>query len=225
MYTFRADTGTKVEKRGFTDNFTQLTDFLFPEKGIGLNIVRLSEKEFKYMKMGAGLFWGAFLLLLGIALIIKVVFNVDFPVFKVVAGIFLILLGIKMLFGRFMWPSHHFEPGETIFNERTYHSPESGKEYSVIFGKGVYDFTDVDPGENGYHVKISTVFGGSQIIISREMPVRITADAVFAGAELPDGNTAVFGSAVYQSDSWSPGTPALEIKVDVVFGGVQVTRR
>jgi hypothetical protein len=178
------------------------------------------------MKMGAGLFWGAFLLLLGIALVIKVVFNVDFPVFKVVVGIFLILLGIRLLFGRVMWPSHHhFDAEDTIFNERTYDSPEAGKEYTVLFGKGVYDFTGVDLSEGNFRVKISTVFGGSQIIISREMPVRIKADAVFAGAELPDGNTAVFGSAVYQSDSWSPDTAGLDIKVDVVFGGAQVIRR
>jgi hypothetical protein len=173
------------------------------------------------MKMGAGLFWGAFLLLLGVALILKVVFNLDFPVFKVVAGIFLILLGIRLLFGRFMW-THHFEPEDTIFNERTYDRPEPGKEYNVLFGKGVYDFTEVDLSEESFRVKISTIFGGSQIIISREMPVKINADAVFAGAELPDGNTAVFGSAVYQTDSYSTEKNTLDIKVDVVFGGAQV---
>ena len=177
------------------------------------------------MKMGAGLFWGAFLLLLGIALIIKVVFNVDFPVFKVLVGIFLILMGIKVLFGRFLIPSHHFEPEETIFNERVYDNPEPGKEYTVLFARGVYDFTNVDLSKGSFYVKISTVFGGTQIIISRDMPVKIKADAVFAGAELPDGNTAVFGSAIYESDSWSPDTAALDIKVDVVFGGVQVIRR
>lgn len=177
------------------------------------------------MKMGAGLFWGAFLLLLGIALIIKVVFNVDFPVFKVLVGIFLILLGIKVLFGRFLIPSHHFEPEETIFNERVYDNPEPGKEYTVLFAKGVYDFTNVDLSKGSFRVKISTVFGGSQIIIPRDMPVRIKTDVVFAGAELPDGNTAVFGSSIYESDSWSPDAAALDIKVDVVFGGVQVIRR
>ncbi|MCK4748148.1 MAG: hypothetical protein KAT15_13960 [Bacteroidales bacterium] len=175
--------------------------------------------------MGAGLFWGAFLLLLGIALIIKVVFNVDFPVFKVLVGIFFVLLGIKILFGRFMISPHHFEPEETIFNERVYDNPESGKEYTVLFAKGVYDFTNVDLSEGNFEAKLSTVFGGSQIIIPRDKPVRIKADAVFAGAELPDGNTAVFGSAVYESDSWSADTASINIKVDVVFGGVQVIRR
>ena len=175
--------------------------------------------------MGAGLFWGAFLLLLGIALIIKVVFNVDFPVFKVLVGIFLILLGIKVLFGRFIFPADRFNPEDTIFNERVYDNPESGKEYTVLFAKGVYDFTSVDLDKGNFNAKVSTVFGGAQIIIPRDKPVRIKADAVFAGAEMPDGNTAVFGSTIYESDTWSPDSAAIDIKVDVVFGGVQVIRR
>jgi len=174
--------------------------------------------------MGAGLFWGAFLLLLGIALVIKVVFQVDFPVFKVLVGIFLILMGIKVLFGRVFFPSHHFDPEDTIFNERVYDNPESGKEYTVLFARGVYDFTNVNLENGSFHAKVSTVFGGTQIIIPRDKPVRITADAVFAGAELPDGNSAVFGTTVYESDSWRSDTAAIDIKVDVVFGGVQVIR-
>lgn len=177
------------------------------------------------MKMGAGIFWGAFFLLLGIALVIKVVFQIDFPVFKVLVGIFLILLGFKVLFGRFGIHDRHFEPEETVFHEKVYDQPERGKEYTVLFGKGVYDFTGVDLENGTFHAKISTVFGGSQIIIPRDTPVRIKADAVFAGAELPDRNTAVFGTTVYESDSWSIDTACIDIKVDVVFGGVQVIER
>lgn len=177
------------------------------------------------MKMGAGIFWGAFLLLLGIALIIKVVFQVEFPVFKVVVGIFLVLIGLKVLFGRTVFPSRHFDPEETIFSERTYENPESGKEYTVLFAKGVYDFTNVDLSKGSFHTKISTVFGGTQIIVPRDVPVRISADAVFAGAELPDGTSAVFGSRVYESDTWSPDSNSINIKVDVVFGGIQVIHR
>jgi predicted membrane protein len=95
----------------------------------------------------------------------------------------------------------------------------------VLFAKGVYDFTDVDLSKGSYRVKVSTVFGGTQIIIPRYKPVRIKASAVFAGAELPEGNTAVFGDTVYESDSWSPDSAYIDIKVDVVFGGVQVIRR
>ena len=94
-----------------------------------------------------------------------------------------------------------------------------------MFAKGVYDFTNVDLEKGSFYAKISTVFGGTQIIIPRDKPVRIKADAVFAGAELPDGNNAVFGTTIYESDSWRADTAYIDIKVDVVFGGVQVIRR
>lgn len=175
--------------------------------------------------MGAGLFWGALLLVLGIALIIKVVFNVDFPVIKILIGAFFIILGLKILFGRVLIPEGKIGPHDTIFTEREYNNPESGKEYSVVFGKGVYDFTKVDLSDGDFDAKVSTVFGGSVIKIDDSMPVRIDADAVFAGAELPDGNTAVFGSSHYTSDSYNRDSSALNIKVDVVFGGVQIVRR
>ena len=175
--------------------------------------------------MGAGLFWGALLLILGIALIIKVVFNVDFPVFKIIVGAFFIFLGLKVLFGRVLIPEGKIGPHETIFSERNYDIPENGREYTVVFGKGVYDFTNVDLSEGNFDAKVSTVFGGSVIKIDDKMPVRIDADAVFAGAELPDGNTAVFGSSHYESDSYRRDTASLNIKVDVVFGGVQIVRK
>ena len=175
--------------------------------------------------MATGIFWGAFLLLLGAVLIIKVVFNLDFPVGKVIIGIFLVVLGVKLLFGRFGHHSFRGPSESTVFNERIYHNPDPDKEYSVVFAKGVYDFTGVDLSGGSYRTEISTIFGGSQIIIPREAPVRITADAVFSGAELPDGNTAVFGTTVYESESFSPDSAYIDIKLNVVFGGVQVIRR
>lgn len=177
------------------------------------------------MKMGNGLIWGGFLLLLGIALIIKVVFNVDFPIFKVLVGLFIIAIGLKVLLGRTAFPHGNIGPNDTMFNERVYDDPENGKDYSVIFGKGVYDFTNVDLSNGTFRVKVSTVFGGTVIKVRRDMPVRIDADAVFAGAELPDGNTAVFGSSYYQSDSYNSDSAYLHIQADVVFGGVQVIQK
>jgi hypothetical protein len=145
-------------------------------------------------------------------------------VIKILLGLFLVFLGLKVIFGKFVFPHGHFGPDETIFNERVYDQPENGKEYSVLFAKGVYDFTNVDLGQGDVRVKVNTIFGGSVIKIRRDMPVKIEADAVFAGAELPDGNTAVFGSAQYVSDSWTRDTSSLNIKVGVVFGGLQVIR-
>lgn len=174
--------------------------------------------------MGAGLFWGLLLLILGISLIIKVVFNVDFPIFKILLGLAIIFIGVKILFGRVLIPEGKVGPTDTFFSERVFDMPEDNKEYTVVFGKGVYDFTNVNLGENDFDAEVSTVFGGAVIKIKEEMPVKIEADAVFAGAEMPDGNTAVFGSTRYVTPAYRSDSAALNIKVSVVFGGVEVER-
>ncbi len=168
------------------------------------------------------------MIFIGLALIIRFVFNVDFPVYKVLIAGFFIYLGIRILFGSFGSIGTfnvHSGPNDVLFSEKEFVEPENNKEYNIIFGKGNFDFRDVDLSQGNMSVKISTVFGASELVIDRDMPVRINADAVFAGAELPDGNTAVFGSSTYESESFTPDSNHLKIKLDVVFGGAEVKRR
>lgn len=174
------------------------------------------------MKMGAAIFWGALLMVVGIALIIKVVFNVDFPIFKIIVAFFFIYLGLKILFGNFGMFSMKTGPNEVFFSEREYSGPYDFEEYNVVFGKGVYDFTDVDLSQGSKRVKLGTVFGATFIKVDPNMPVKIVADAVFAGAALPGGNTAVFGTSSYVSPSFEQDSAHLYIKVDAIFGGVKV---
>ncbi len=176
------------------------------------------------MKMGAGIFWGIILILIGLGIVIRVVFNVDFPVFKFIIAIFFIFLGLRMMFGSFGIFHFNFKKNDIVFNEKFVRGNPEDNEYNVIFGKGVFDFRDVDLSEGTVKVKINTIFGGSEILINSDTPVRINADAVFAGAQLPEGNTAVFGSSNYTSDNYSEGIPHLYLKVDVVFGGVEIKR-
>lgn len=175
------------------------------------------------MKMGAGIFWGVLLIVIGIALVIRVVFNVEFPVFRIIFAVFLIFLGIRLLVGG-SWFAYDSGDQDVLFGERKFMitGQEEKAEYNVIFGHGIYDFTKVDLSSGSRRYKIGTVFGGSNIIISRDMPVRVHADAIFAGAELPDNNTAIFGSTSFSLGTPSDTSNLLEIKVDVVFGGVQV---
>ena len=77
--------------------------------------------------MGAGLIWGVFILLVGVALIIKVIFNVDFPVVKIFLGLFLVFLGLKVLLTKNDFMRGHTGSNETIFSERVYNIPEKGK--------------------------------------------------------------------------------------------------
>lgn len=172
--------------------------------------------------MGPALFWGLLLIVIGLSFIFRIVFNVDFPLFKIIIAFLFIFLGLRLLFGSFGVVNIRGGENDVIFGEKRYDYFESNKEYNVIFGKGVYDFRDVNLEDGTKKVKLSTIFGGSELRISRDMPVRIRVDAAFAGAELPNGNTAVFGNTSYESPDFDPGKPHLDLKIDVVFGGVEV---
>jgi predicted membrane protein len=174
------------------------------------------------MKMGPSLFWGLLLVILGLSLILRIVFNIDFPLFKIFIAFLLIFFGLKMLFGTFRGPSIETSENDVVFGEKRFNNPENNRDYSVVFGKGVFDFRDFDLKGEKQKIKISTVFGASIVKINKNMPVKIKVESAFAGADLPNGNSAAFGSTTYISPDFDAGKPNLEIKLEVVFGGCEV---
>ncbi|MBI9054165.1 MAG: hypothetical protein JEY96_10145 [Bacteroidales bacterium] len=175
------------------------------------------------MKMGAGLFWGILLILIGLGVVIRVVFNVHFPIVKFVIAFFFIFIGIKLLIGNFNFFNGHSDGETTIFSEsKIYASDKDYKEYNVIFGGSVIDMRDVDLSKGSKEIKINTIFAGSLLKINKETPYKVKADAAFANADLPNGNTAAFGTAKYKSETYAKDTNYLYIKVDVVFGDFKV---
>jgi hypothetical protein len=178
------------------------------------------------MKMGAGMFMGILFILIGAGIVVKIVFNIDFPVVKVLVAFFFVWIGVKILFGNFHSGFVTTEPGkhDVIFGEKVWSSDSiSNGEYNCVFGKAVYDLRDVKlTGNEPVHMEVHTVFGGSVIKIRREMPVKIEANAAFAGVQMPNGNNTAFGTGHYQSPAYHPDSVYLKIKADVVFGGMQI---
>jgi len=172
--------------------------------------------------MGPSLFWGLLLVVLGLSLIFRIVFNIDFPLFKIFIAFVFIFFGLKMLFGTFRTPAIGTKENEVIFGEKRFNNPDTNRDYNVVFGKGVYDFRDIDLKGNRQYIKISTVFGATVIKLNQTTPVKIKVESAFAGTELPNGNSAVFGSSVYTSPDYDPEKPNLEIKLEVVFGACEV---
>jgi len=174
------------------------------------------------MKMAPGLFWGVLLVLIGLAAIFKVIFNVN--LFGVLFAIFLIFVGISMLVGK-PWMFHHPKgENDMMFGDHKMNEqPRDNAEYNVIFGRSVYDFRNVQfPDNEPIKIKINTIFGNSVILINKNTAVKIKSDAVFAGASMPDGNSVAFGSIQYATDSFAVALNHLYIDAPVVFGAVQV---
>jgi hypothetical protein len=174
------------------------------------------------MKMVSGLFWGVLLILIGLAAIFRMVFDVN--LFGVLFAFFLIFIGVSMLIGK-PWMFHGCKHDKnTMFADSTVdEQPKDNSEYNVVFGRSVYDFRNIKfPDNEPVRIKINTVFGNSVIRISKNCPVKIKSDAVFAGASMPDGNTVAFGSVEYTTDTFGVALNQLIIDAPVVFGALQV---
>lgn len=175
--------------------------------------------------MGAGLFWGLILIVIGLSIIFKVIFDVS--VFRIALAVVFILIGIKILIGKpFVHIDRDDQDNVVMFGEREYKfDPEHKTEYNTIFGKTVYDFREVkDLPELRTKLTFNTIFGSSDIYLPDSIPVKIKIDAVFSGAVMPNGNTIAFGTSHYKSDDFLNEAQLLEIEAHVVFGGMNIRR-
>lgn len=176
--------------------------------------------------MEAGFFWGLFLVLVGLVLLARYVLNIDFPLIKILVGVFFILLGLKILFGKSVFTVINSRDEEVLFSERYFKLDEIEKrEYNVIFGKAELDLSKLEVEQSPARLKVSTVFGSTVIYLPGDLPVAIYNDAVFSNAKLPGGNSSIFGRTSYKTPGLEEGVPYLELKLDVVFGSVSVMVR
>jgi hypothetical protein len=164
-------------------------------------------------------FWGILLIILGVSVVIKVVFNVNLPIFRILFSFFLIYIGIRILMGGFgVNPPKNM----VLFNDSEIKGPTADNNYNVIFGKGVIDLTDPALVKTTTKVEVNTIFGGGFIKLNPKMPLIIVVNSAFAGAKLPDGNIATFGKYTYKSPNFIEGQNHLEIDANVVFGGLEI---
>jgi predicted membrane protein len=167
----------------------------------------------------SGFFWGAFLVLLGTAIILKAVYHIEVPVFRIFLGLLVVAFGLRLLFGGF---GHHRHKDTIAFEEGVMEASENQKEYNIIFGRGTVDLRDLVVGEKSMRVEINTLFGAATVRLNPNVPARIRANTAFGGIRLPDANNAAFGTYVYSTKDFNESSPHLVINVNVVFGGMEI---
>lgn len=176
--------------------------------------------------MDTGFFWGLFLVLAGLTLLARYIFNIEFPLFKILLGLFFILLGVKIIFGKKFISGISSKDNAILFSEQVINiSSIENEEYNVIFGKSEMDLSEISIEKLPAKLKVNTVFASTVIYVPRNLPMVIYNDAVFSNAKLPGGNSSVFGRTSYKTPGIEPGMPFLELKLDVVFGSVSVMYR
>jgi predicted membrane protein len=168
----------------------------------------------------SGMFWGIVLILLGLSVILRVVFDVDLPVIRIVFAVVLIYLGVRVLVGG-SWRVE--SPRNTVlFAESEVPVTPDDDEYRIVFGRGRFDLTGIVPAGASRSITVETVFGNGVVRVKADAPIRIRASATFGSARLPDGNEVSFGATTWRSPAYREGEPFLDVRANVVFGALQI---
>ncbi|WP_132015455.1 LiaF domain-containing protein [Hydrogenispora ethanolica] len=181
------------------------------------NLIRRYNPMVRFGFLFSEVFWGVFLIFIGIALVLKVLFNFNIPIFRLAVAFCLIYAGISMLVGGF--GVTRSSQNDIIFDDSELKVTEPKENYNVIFAKGTIDLSQVTAVDS--KIEINTIFGAGTIRINPALPVKVTVNSAFAGARMPDGNTISFGNSTYYSPNYKEGEKFLAIDTNVVFGSLE----
>lgn len=172
--------------------------------------------------MLSGAFWGIVLILIGVSFIVKVIFNVDFPVWRVVIAIIFIALGLQIMMGGWSVKANGAIFGQA---ELKFDPANPNREFQVIFGSGDIDLTGVSTTNGTVRLEINTVFGEADVKIDPAVPARIRLSSAFANGRLPDGTMMAFGTQEYRTENFSKSENFLDIRANVVFGSLTIEKK
>lgn len=163
-----------------------------------------------------------FLFLIGFAFLISNFFN--FSVWSVIWPLFIVILGVSILFK----PSRHWggnwaEQGseakkdtlnESVvfgsYNEVIKSDNFKGGKLDSVFGGFKLDLSNVKIAKEGANLEVNSVFGGGEVIVSKDVRVDVENSSVMGGVT----NRATTSTKVSSS--------LLRIKASAVFGGVDI---
>lgn len=163
--------------------------------------------------LSSGAFWGLLIVLFGLSIILKAVFNIQFPFFKTFLGILLIVGGLNLIFGSI----GHKNNSQILFSSgKLIH--QSGKyDYSIIFSSGKIDLRDLDESTIEKPIKVAVVFGDGILKLDRSKQYNIKGSVAFG--ELIDDDEKVSGLS---SKNNFQDAKAIDIEASATFGKLEI---
>lgn len=163
-------------------------------------------------------FWGITIIFVGVAMLLRNFFDLDIPIFTIIAAGFLIFLGIRMIAGH---SSGNSSSNSAVFSDQKMGFVPGQNKYNVLFGNSNLDLSRIELTENKL-VEVSCVFGEFRIAVSRDTNLQIFSSAAFGNFTSPMQQSNAFGSLDFRSPGFDATKPALTIRAEVVFGSVRV---
>lgn len=156
------------------------------------------------MRIFGAVFWAIILIVIGVFVILKQVFNWDISIFPIIIGVILVYVGITIIAG----PPKNQQ--NNIFAGGQVTSLKSG-DNNYIFSSVILDMDDVQY-EN---VEINSIFSSVKLLTNGKS-VKIESTGVFSQTLFPDKSSLSFGDRVYERD----GANTVNIETNCVFGSI-----
>lgn len=166
----------------------------------------------------SGIFWGFIIILFGIGILLKSIFHINIPFFKILVGIIVIFLGISIIFNAINSRKY-----TAVLGNHNFRSASFEKEYNIIFSKGNIDFNNLDfSNYNGEVIKINSVFSSSEIYINKNFEYEIRASSMFGVIRMPNGENVSFGNIARLENTGKSELKKINLEVSSVFSEVKI---
>jgi hypothetical protein len=171
------------------------------------------------MRLNRNSIIGVILLLLGFSFVLKLLFGIDLPVFRIAFALGFIYMGIRLVRGSSAGGVFSSRGHDAVaFGEADYEILEEDADehtFSILFGKGSVDLSASSPAvETDPEIEINAVCSACFVYYNPTRPIRITAHSFLADAHLPDGSSTAMGTVHYRSPGLPPDGRCLRVRVN-----------
>lgn len=161
---------------------------------------------------------GGGIVLFGILLLVRNIFDLNIPIFTLVLSLGLIWVGILLIKGSL---KPRTDGSQTMFGESNLNFTPGQQNYSVVFGSGTINLQDLKP-DQPLHLNMECTFGELKVVLNRDVEIQVNGSATFGSLVGPDLKNASFGNLFYQSQGFNPSLPGITIHGRVTFGEMRI---
>ncbi len=169
-----------------------------------------------------GIFWGVFLVALGVWIMVRRYVPVNIPIARIIFAAIFVYLGVRILV---MGPGIGIRDRNTVVFSNTHmdwNTDTRGNDYNIIFSSGSVDLSGLTPAGGNVYKEVNVVFGSGTLRINPTVPVQIDMTGVFGTVRSPNGSSSSFRETVYSSPAYKAGEPSVRIKANAIFGTLNI---
>lgn len=170
-----------------------------------------------------GIFWGVFLVALGVWIMVRRYLPVNIPIARIIFAAIFVYLGVRILV--MGGPGIGIRDRNTVVFSNTHmnwSSDTRANDYNIIFSSGSVDLSGLTPSGGNVYKEVNVVFGSGTLRINPTVPVQIDMTGVFGTVRSPNGYSSSFRETVYSSPAYKAGEAAVRIKATAIFGTLNI---